>query len=65
MPTVTIDGRAVEVPAGTNLVDAALKVGVQIPHYCYHPRLSVVGQCRMCMVEIEACRNCRRPARRR
>ena len=53
MPTVTIDGRAVEVPAGTNLVDAALKVGVQIPHYCYHPRLSVVGQCRMCMVEIE------------
>ena len=53
MPTVTIDGRAVEVPAGTNLVEAALKVGVQIPHYCYHPRLSVVGQCRMCMVEIE------------
>lgn len=53
MPTVTIDGRAVEVPAGTNLVDAAAKVGVQIPHYCYHPRLSVVGQCRMCMVEIE------------
>lgn len=53
MPIVTIDGRAVEVPAGTNLVDAALKVGVQIPHYCYHPRLSVVGQCRMCMVEVE------------
>ncbi|MGE0639174.1 MAG: molybdopterin-dependent oxidoreductase [Thermoanaerobaculia bacterium] len=53
MPTVTIDGRTVEVPAGTNLVEAGLKVGVQIPHYCYHPRLSVVGQCRMCMVEIE------------
>jgi NADH-quinone oxidoreductase subunit G len=53
MPTVNIDGRAVEVPAGTNLVEAALKVGVQIPHYCYHPRLTVVGQCRMCMVEIE------------
>jgi NADH-quinone oxidoreductase subunit G len=53
MPIITIDGRTVEVPAGTNLVDAALKVGVQIPHYCYHPRLSVVGQCRMCMVEIE------------
>jgi NADH-quinone oxidoreductase subunit G len=53
MPTVTIDGRTVEVPAGTNLVEAALKVGVQIPHYCYHPRLTVVGQCRMCMVEIE------------
>lgn len=53
MPTLTIDGRTVEVPVGTNLVEAGLKVGVQIPHYCYHPRLSVVGQCRMCMVEIE------------
>jgi len=53
MPKVTIDDRVVEVPAGTNLVEAALQVGVQIPHYCYHPRLSVVGQCRMCMVEIE------------
>ena len=53
MPSVTIDGRAIEVAAGTNLVEAALKVGVQIPHYCYHPRLSVVGQCRMCMVEVE------------
>ncbi len=53
MPTVTIDDRTIDVPAGTNLVDAALKVGVQIPHYCYHPRLSVVGQCRMCMVEVQ------------
>ena len=34
------------------MIEAA-KVGVQIPHYCYHPRLSVVGQCRMCLVEIE------------
>ncbi len=53
MPKVVIDGRTVEVPAGTNLIEAGLKVGVHIPHYCYHPRLSVVGQCRMCMVEIE------------
>ncbi len=53
MPKVTIDDRTVEVPAGTNLVEAALEVGVQIPHYCYHPRLSVVGQCRMCMVEVQ------------
>jgi NADH-quinone oxidoreductase subunit G len=43
----------VEVPAGTNLIEAGLEVGVQIPHYCYHPRLSVVGQCRMCLVEVE------------
>jgi NADH-quinone oxidoreductase subunit G len=53
MPRVTIDDRPLDVPAGTNLIDAALEVGIQIPHYCYHPRLSVVGQCRMCMVEIE------------
>ncbi|HTQ81532.1 MAG TPA: 2Fe-2S iron-sulfur cluster-binding protein, partial [Thermoanaerobaculia bacterium] len=53
MPKVTINDRTVEVPAGTNLVEAGLLVGVQIPHYCYHPRLSVVGQCRMCLVEIE------------
>ena len=53
MPIVTIDDRTLEVPTGTNLVEAASRVGVQIPHYCYHPRLSVVGQCRMCMVEIQ------------
>jgi NADH-quinone oxidoreductase subunit G len=53
MPVVTIDGRQVEVPTGTNLIEAALQVGVQVPHYCYHPRLSIVGQCRMCMVEVE------------
>ena len=53
MPTVTIDDRIVEVPAGTNLIEAGQRVGIQIPHYCWHPRLSVVGQCRMCMVEIE------------
>jgi len=53
MAKVTIDGRTVDVAPGTNLVDAALEVGVQIPHYCYHPRLSIVGQCRMCLVKIE------------
>jgi NADH-quinone oxidoreductase subunit G len=53
MPEVTIDGRTIEVERGTNLIEAALKVGVQIPHYCYHPRLSVVGQCRMCLVKVE------------
>ncbi len=52
MPKVTINDRTVEVEAGTTLIDAGLKVGVQIPHYCYHPRLSVVGQCRMCLVDI-------------
>ncbi len=53
MPQVTIDGRSIQVEAGTNLVDAGLQAGVQIPHYCYHPRLTVVGQCRMCLVKID------------
>ena len=38
---------------GTNIVEAAFKTGVEIPTYCYHPGLSVVGQCRICFVEIE------------
>ena len=53
MPKVTINDRTVEVEAGTNLIEAGIKVGVQIPHYCYHPRLTVVGQCRMCLVKVE------------
>jgi len=53
VPKVTIDDRTVEVETGTNLIEAAFKAGVQIPHYCYHPRLSVVGQCRMCLVKID------------
>jgi NADH-quinone oxidoreductase subunit G len=53
VPKVTINDRTVEVEAGTNVIEAGLKAGVLIPHYCYHPRLSVVGQCRMCLVKIE------------
>jgi len=53
MPRLTIDGTPVEVPPGTNLIEAARTLGIEIPHYCYHPALSVVGQCRLCMVEIE------------
>jgi NADH-quinone oxidoreductase subunit G len=52
VPKVTINDRTVEVEAGTNVIEAGLKAGVLVPHYCYHPRLSVVGQCRMCLVEI-------------
>src|SRR5437667_10348890 len=53
MPKLTINGHAVEVPPGTNLIEAARRVGVEIPHYCYHPCLSIAGQCRLCMVDIE------------
>ena len=54
MPRVTINGRAIDVPEGTNLVAAAESAGQEIPHYCYHPGLSVAGNCRMCLVEIKA-----------
>ena len=53
MPRLTIDDHEIEVPAGTNLIEAAVRVGVEVPHYCYHPALSIAGQCRLCMVEIE------------
>ena len=50
--TVYIDNEAAEVPAGSNLVDALESIGKEIPHYCYHPKLSVSGNCRMCLVEM-------------
>jgi NADH-quinone oxidoreductase subunit G len=53
MPKLTIDGREIEVAAGTNLIEAARAAGVAIPYFCYHPYLTVVGQCRICLVEIE------------
>jgi NADH-quinone oxidoreductase subunit G len=53
MPTVTIDGRQIEVPQGTTVMQAAQQLGVNIPHFCWHPDLAVDGNCRMCMVDIE------------
>ncbi|UCG22779.1 MAG: NADH-quinone oxidoreductase subunit NuoG [Chloroflexota bacterium] len=50
--TVTIDGVDVSVPSGTLVVDAAKKVDVDIPVFCYHPKLDPVGMCRMCLVEV-------------
>jgi NADH-quinone oxidoreductase subunit G len=51
--TLTIDGREVKVPKGTLVVEAAKTVGIEIPVFCYHPKLKPVGACRMCLVEIE------------
>ncbi|MBI1734248.1 MAG: molybdopterin-dependent oxidoreductase [Candidatus Rokubacteria bacterium] len=53
MPKLTINGKEIEVPAGTNLIEAARLAGFEVPHYCYHPGLSIAGQCRLCMVDIE------------
>jgi NADH-quinone oxidoreductase subunit G len=58
MPTITVDGRALEVAAGRTILQALddlglLMNGVDIPHYCWHPKLSIDGSCRLCQVEIE------------
>jgi NADH-quinone oxidoreductase subunit G len=50
--TITIDGKELKVPKGTNLIEAAKMGGIEIPHYCYHPDLSVAGNCRMCQVMV-------------
>ncbi len=51
--TILFDGNPIEVPRDINLIEAAKLAAIEIPHFCFHPRLSVVGQCRMCLVEIE------------
>ncbi|MCZ0932114.1 MAG: 2Fe-2S iron-sulfur cluster-binding protein, partial [Oligoflexia bacterium] len=48
-----INGRKVEVPQGTSVIEAFKKLQQDICHYCWHPGLSVAGVCRLCMVEIE------------
>jgi len=53
MPKLTIDGKEVEADASMNLIRAAELADIEIPHYCYHPGLSIPGNCRMCLVEIE------------
>jgi NADH-quinone oxidoreductase subunit G len=53
MGKVTIDGVEVEVQDGINVIEAAKAADVHVPHFCYHPSLTVVGQCRMCLVEVE------------
>ncbi|XP_038153316.1 NADH-ubiquinone oxidoreductase 75 kDa subunit, mitochondrial-like [Cyprinodon tularosa] len=53
MVEVFVDGKPLEVEPGTTVLQACEKAGVQIPRFCYHERLSVAGNCRMCLVEIE------------
>jgi len=50
--TLTIDGKQVTVPEGMLVVDAAKSVGIDVPVFCYHPKMEPVGMCRMCLVEI-------------
>ncbi len=53
MPKLTIDGIEVEVPAGSSVLQAMEAAGIEVPRFCYHERLSIAGNCRMCLVEIE------------
>ena len=53
MPQLTINDTEVEVEDGTTILQAAAKAGYDIPHFCYHPALSIPANCRMCLVEVE------------
>lgn len=53
MPTFTLDGREIEYKNGQTIIQAAKDAGIDIPHFCWHPALSVAGNCRICLVEVE------------
>jgi len=53
MPKVTVDGVELEVPAGATVLQACEMAGKEIPRFCYHERLSIAGNCRMCLVEVK------------
>jgi len=53
MINIEIDGKQVEAERGSTVMDAAHKTGVHIPHFCYHKKLSIAANCRMCLVEVE------------
>jgi len=53
MPKLTIDGQELEVPAGTTILQACEHAGIEVAHFCYHERLAIAGNCRMCLVEVE------------
>ncbi|WP_284125600.1 NADH-quinone oxidoreductase subunit NuoG [Parerythrobacter aestuarii] len=53
MPKVTVDGQELEVPEGATVLQACEQAGKEIPRFCYHERLSIAGNCRMCLVEVK------------
>lgn len=52
MPTIIIDGQIIEAAVGKTIIEAALANGITIPHFCWHPALTVAGNCRMCLVNV-------------
>ena len=57
MVEIELDGKKVEVAEGCTVMHAAEKAGTFIPHFCYHKKLSIAANCRMCLVEVEKARN--------
>ena len=53
MVKITIYGQVLEVEDNRTIIEAAREHGIEIPHFCWHPKLSVSGNCRMCLVEVE------------
>ncbi len=53
MPKLTVNGIEVEVEAGATVLQACEEAGFEIPRFCYHERLSIAGNCRMCLVDME------------
>ncbi|HET6599758.1 MAG TPA: NADH-quinone oxidoreductase subunit NuoG, partial [Burkholderiaceae bacterium] len=53
MPKLQVDGKEIEVAHGATVMDAANRLGIYVPHFCYHKKLSIAANCRMCLVEVE------------
>ena len=53
MVELEIDGKTLQVEDGSTVIEAARKVGAYVPHFCYHKKLSIAANCRMCLVQVE------------
>ena len=53
MLNIEIDGKPVQVNPGSTVMDGATALGIYVPHFCYHKKLSIAANCRMCLVEVE------------
>ena len=53
MPTFTLNDKEIEFKPGQTIIEAAKEHSVKIPHFCWHPKLSITGNCRVCLVEVE------------
>jgi NADH-quinone oxidoreductase subunit G len=69
MLELDIDDKHLEVPDGSTIMDAANQAGIYVPHFCYHRKLSIAANCRMCLVQVEKapsrCRLCANPGHQR